>query len=120
MNFTSFLLVGAGGAIGSMLRYGIAFTIVNKLFPYHTFIVNMFGSLLIGIFLGLLLKNSITNEGLKFLATGICGGFTTFSAFSLEGFELLQQQRYSTFLLYFLLTIILGLAATWFGYTITK
>ncbi len=93
---------------------------VNKIFPYHTFIVNIIGSFIIGALFGLLLKNSITNEGWKFLATGICGGFTTFSAFSLEGFELLQQQRYSIFILYFLLSIIIGLAATLLGYTITK
>jgi len=120
MNAISFLLVGAGGAIGSMLRYGVAFLPVNKLFPYHTFIVNILGSFLIGCLLGLLLKNSITNDGWKFLATGICGGFTTFSALSLEGFELLQQQRYTIFILYFLLSIILGLAATFFGYLLTK
>ena len=120
MNFVSFLLVGAGGAIGSMLRYGVAQMPANRLFPYHTFIVNMVGSFIIGALLGLLLKNSITNDNWKFLASGLCGGFTTFSAFSLEGFELLQQQRYSVFLLYFLLSIIIGLAATWFGYTLTK
>ncbi|MDB5198225.1 MAG: protein CrcB [Chitinophagaceae bacterium] len=120
MNFISFLLVGAGGAIGSMLRYGVALAPVNKFFPYHTFIVNIIGSFLIGALMGLLLKNNITNDGWKFLATGVCGGFTTFSAFSLEGFELLQQQRYSVFLLYFLLSIVIGLAATGFGYTLTK
>ena len=120
MNFITFLLVGAGGAIGSMLRYGVALMPVNKLFPYHTFIVNIVGSFIIGTLLGLLLKGSLTNDGWKFLASGVCGGFTTFSAFSLEGFELLQQQRYSVFLLYFLLSLILGLSATWFGYTLTK
>ncbi len=120
MNFVSFLLVGAGGAIGTMLRYGVAQVSANKLYPYHTFIVNIIGSFIIGILLGLLLKDSITNNGWKFLATGVCGGFTTFSAFSLEGFQLLQQQRYSVFLLYFLLSLILGLLATWFGYTLTK
>ncbi len=120
MNFVAFLLVGAGGAIGSMLRYSVALMPVNKLFPFHTFIVNIIGSFIIGALLGLLLKNSITNDNWKFLASGLCGGFTTFSAFSLEGFELLQQQRYSIFLLYFLLSIIIGLLATWFGYTLTK
>ena len=120
MNFNSFLLVGVGGAIGSMLRYAVALININNLFPYHTLIVNVIGSFLIGIFLGLLSKNTITNDGWKLLATGLCGGFTTFSAFSLEGFELLQQKRYETFLLYFLLTIIFGLAATWLGYTLTK
>lgn len=120
MNFTSFLLVGAGGAVGSMLRYAFALMITNKLFPYTTFIVNIIGSLLIGILLGLLLKNSITNYGWKFLATGLCGGFTTFSALSLEGVEMLQQQRYLIFGMYFLLSIVLGLAAAYTGYSITK
>ena len=120
MNFVSFLLVGIGGAIGSMMRYGVSLLPVNKFFPFHTFIVNITGSFIIGTLLGLLLKNSITNDNWKFLASGLCGGFTTFSAFSLEGFELLQQQRYSIFLLYFLLSLILGLTATWFGYTLTK
>lgn len=120
MNVISFLLVGAGGAIGSMLRYGVALLPINKSFPYHTFIVNIVGSVFIGALLGLLLKNTITNEGWKFLATGICGGFTTFSAFSLEGVELLQQHRYVVFILYFMLSIIFGLAATLLGYTLTK
>jgi CrcB protein len=120
MNFNSFLLVGAGGAIGSMLRYAASLIITNKLFPYATLLVNILGSLLIGIFLGLLLKNSISNYSWKFWATGICGGFTTFSALSLEGIELLQQQRYFIFLLYFLLSIILGLAAAYAGYNLTK
>ncbi len=93
MNFVSFLLVGAGGAAGSMLRYAITFIPVNKFFPYHTFIVNIVGSFFIGALLGLFLKNNITNTDWKILATGVCGGFTTFSAFSLEGFELIQQQR---------------------------
>jgi CrcB protein len=120
MNAISFLLVGAGGAIGSMLRYGVALAPVNKNFPWHTFIVNVTGSFVIGALMGWLLKNSISNDGWKFLATGICGGFTTFSALSLEGVELLQQQRYLVFILYFILSIGIGLAATLLGYTITK
>ena len=120
MNFVSFLLVGAGGAFGSMLRYGVALFPFNKFFPYHTFLVNIIGSFFIGALMGLLLKNAITNDSWKFLATGVCGGFTTFSAFSLEGFEMLQQQRYLVFLVYFLLSILFGLAATLLGYTLAK
>lgn len=120
MNMISFLLVGAGGALGSMMRYGVSLIPATKFFPYHTFIVNIIGSFVIGALMGLLLKNSISNEGWKFLATGVCGGFTTFSAFSLEGVELLQQQRYGIFLLYFSLSIVTGLAATFGGYTLTK
>ncbi len=120
MNFNSFLLIGAGGALGSMLRYVVALIITNKFFPYTTFIVNILGSLLIGILLGLLLKNSISNYGWKFLATGFCGGFTTFSALSLEGFELLQQQRYLIYFLYIFLTITIGLASTYLGFIFSK
>ncbi len=120
MNFVSFLLVGAGGALGSMLRYGFAFVPVNKNFPYHTFTANIIGSFFIGFLFGFFLKNNLTNESWKFLAIGVCGGFTTFSAFSLEGFQLIQQQRYIIFLLYFLLSIVMGLAATLLGYALTK
>lgn len=120
MNFNSFLLVGAGGALGSMLRYALALIITNKYFPYSTFIVNILGSFLIGILLGLFLKNSISNYGWKFFATGLCGGFTTFSAFSLDAIELLQQQRFFIFFLYFFITIAFGLAATYLGFTFSK
>lgn len=120
MNFTSFFLVGAGGALGSMLRYGVALSPINKFFPFHTFIVNILGSFFIGALMGLLLKNAITNDGWKFLATGLCGGFTTFSALSLEGMELLQQHRYGIFAMYFILSIVIGLAAALLGYALTK
>lgn len=120
MDMKSFLLVGAGGAIGSMLRYAAALPNINKVFPYTTFIINILGSLLIGIFFGLLVKNNLSNYGWRFLATGICGGFTTFSAFSLEGLELLQQKQYVIFFMYFLLSIIIGVAAAFAGYSFTK
>lgn len=120
MNFLSFLLVGAGGAIGSMMRYGVTFIPVNKNFPYHTFAVNIIGSFFIGILFGFFLKTNFTNESWKFLAIGACGGFTTFSAFSLDGFQFIQQQRYTIFLLYFSLSIVMGLGATLLGYALTK
>ena len=93
----NFLLVGAGGALGSMLRYAISLLIGARAFPFATLTVNIAGSLLIGILLGLSVKNSISDFGWKLLAVGICGGFTTFSALSLEGFKLLQQHRYLFF-----------------------
>lgn len=117
---SNFLLVGAGGAIGSMLRYAISLLIGVKIFPYATLTVNVAGSLLIGIFLGLSLKNDISDYGWKFLAVGICGGFTTFSALSLESFRLLQQQRYSVFLLYIVVSITAGILSTFAGYTLSK
>ncbi len=116
----NFLLVGAGGAIGSMLRYAVSVIIGTRIFPLATLTVNVAGSLLIGILLGLSMKSNITEHGWKFLAVGICGGFTTFSAFSLEGFKLLQQQRYSIFLLYTGISIVAGIFATYAGYILSK
>jgi CrcB protein len=120
MLIKNLLLVGAGGAIGSVLRYVTSLVTTSKNFLLATFIVNIAGSFFIGILLALSMKNNISNEGWKFLAVGICGGFTTFSALSLEGFQLLQQQRYLVFLLYFVISIAGGLAATYAGYYFTQ
>ncbi|MBA2563790.1 MAG: fluoride efflux transporter CrcB [Chitinophagaceae bacterium] len=120
MLIKSFLLVAAGGAIGAVLRYATSLVAISKAFPLATFIVNIAGSFLIGILLALSLRNNISAGGWKFLAVGICGGFTTFSALSLEGFQLLQQQRYLVFLLYFVMSIAGGLAATYAGYYFTQ
>ena len=120
MNLNSLLLVGAGGALGSMLRFALAMIPLNKNFPYVTFAINITGSFIIGLLFGLLVKNNISNYWWKFLAPGFCGGFTTFSAFSLEGMQLLQQQRYFSFGLYFLLSIAAGVFAAYLGYTLTK
>ncbi len=114
----NFLLVGLGGMLGSMLRYAAALLVKNSApgFPYATFAVNITGSFVIGLIAGLALKeNQISWDWKLFLSTGICGGFTTFSALSLEGVALLQQQRYGVFAVYFTASILLGLAAAWVG-----
>lgn len=116
----NFILVGAGGAAGSMLRYAASLLIGSRLFPFATLTVNITGSFIIGALLGLSLKNTVPDATWKFVAVGICGGFTTFSAFSLESFRFLQQERYFTFLLYIVVSITLGLAATFAGYLFTK
>ncbi len=120
MIINNFLLVGAGGAIGSKLRYATSMATDSKNFPLATFIVNMAGSFFIGILLALSLRDNISNYGWKFLAIGICGGFTTFSAFSPEGLQLLQLEQYFVFLLYFAVSIAGGLAATYAGYFLTQ
>ena len=116
----NFLLVGAGGAIGSMLRYGIALLIGARSFPIATLTVNILGCFIIGFLFGLGLKHNVSNYTWKFLGVGICGGFTTFSAFSLEGMEFLQQGRSHSFLLYYLLSVCFGLLSTYLGYVVTK
>lgn len=117
----SFLLVGLGGMIGSMLRYLFALLIKPQSFPYATLSVNIIGSLLIGVIMGVVLKNESLNQNWKlFLATGLCGGFTTFSAFSLECVQFLEQQRYTAMFGYIGLSIVLGLAATFAGIQLTR
>ena len=90
-----------GGAIGSGLRFLInrSIPIQTASFPWSTFLVNFTGSLAIGMLAGLLEKKSMDTETIRwFWMAGICGGFTTFSAFSLETLQLLQQQRWNLLL----------------------
>lgn len=113
----NFLLVGLGGALGSMLRYAAYLLITVKHFPFGTFLVNIIGSFIIGIVLALSLKDeSFLNNWKVFLATGICGGFTTFSSFSAENVALLQNGKFGIALLYITLSIVLGIAAAWLGF----
>ncbi len=114
-----FLYVAAGGALGSCLRYLIYLFSKSNSFPYATLLVNITGSLLIGILFALNLKNDFFSKEINlFLMTGICGGFTTFSAFSLENLRMLQEGKFGLFIFYITLTIVGGLLATWLGYKI--
>jgi len=115
------LLVGLGGGLGSMLRYGSNLLINTKLFPYTTLTVNILGSFIIGIVFGMSIKEEgLSNNWKLFLATGICGGFTTFSAFSLENMGLMQSGKLGIALTYIGLSIVLGITATFLGYYLIK
>ena len=118
------LLVGLGGSIGSMVRYLVQKWLLpvsrNSGFPIGTLLVNIVGCLLIGILFGLSVKNSYSESKQVFLLAGLCGGFTTFSAFTLEGNELLNEDRFGFFLLYIAGSVIIGLSATWLGFKITR
>jgi fluoride exporter len=120
----NFLLVGLGGAAGSMLRYFCLKWIGpfnSQSFPLGTLTVNCVGCLLIGVFFGIATKNSSFSAEMQLLAmTGFCGGFTTFSAFTQDGLLLLQQQRITIFFLYFAASVILGLGATILGYLASR
>ena len=115
--------VFVGGGIGSALRYLInksSFIMPNS-FPYSTFITNIIGCFILGLTVGYFLKNNNQNSLMfTFLTIGICGGFTTFSTFSSEGLTLINNGNYSTFLIYTLVSIILGLLAVYFGAIIYK
>ena len=111
------LLVGLGGSIGSMIRYAVFLLIRSRSFPYATLSVNIIGSFIIGLVFALSIKEAgLSSNWRLFLATGICGGFTTFSAFSLENMELMQGGRTGLAITYIALSIVLGIAATFAGY----
>lgn len=115
------LYVGLGGCIGSVLRYLAGIVIKSPTFPWATLTVNVAGSFAIALVLGAALKSeSFDAHWRVLLATGICGGFTTFSAFSAECIILLQQQRTGAFLLYTTLTLLAGLGATYLGLCLMK
>jgi CrcB protein len=118
------LMVGLGGGFGSILRFAI-----QKLLPPHslatfptgTFLINITGCFFIGLFWGLFARSVNWNEEMKlFLMTGFCGGFTTFSAFTLEGIGLLKENKTGLFLVYIGGSVILGLLATYLGIRLTK
>lgn len=113
------LMIALGGGLGSVARYlcqrGMLLVLPGS-FPVGTFVVNILGCLLIGIFWAVLGRSNDYAESTKlFLMTGICGGFTTFSAFTLEGVGLIREQKTGLFFLYTGLSVITGLLATWAG-----
>jgi CrcB protein len=124
INLSTTLYVALGGATGSVLRYLVGLWLPaqnNRIFPWATFTINLAGSLLIGLVLGHLAKQSTPPPHWQaLLVTGFCGGFTTLSAMSNEGYLLLRHQQYTTFFLYFAATIGLSLLATALGYLLSK
>lgn len=118
------LIVGAGGFIGSSLRYlsQILFEkIAGTSFPYGTLFVNIAGSFFIGILFALSEKgNYLTVEWRLFLAVGICGGFTTFSTFALDNVNLLNDQSTPFFLMNVFGSIALAIVAVYLGIISTR
>ena len=120
----NFLIVGLGGAVGSMLRYGVQKFFhmqCTATFPTGTLLVNIAGCFLIGILWGLVSRSLTWNEEMKLLLmTGFCGGFTTFSAVTLEGIGLLKENRTLLFIIYLTASVVGGLLATFIGIRIAK
>ena len=115
---TNLLLVGLGGAAGSMLRY-LCQRALNFGFPYGTLLVNVLGCLLIGLLWGFFYRQDAEHKRLL-LMTGLCGGFTTFSSFTAEGVQMLTTDRWLSFALYTAGSVAAGLVATYFGYKLTS
>ena len=94
------LLVGAGGALGAMGRYGLSLLPWRGEFPLLTLLTNLLGAVLIGFIAGLAGRGRLNPSAALFWKTGVCGGFTTFSAFSRETLALLERGKYATGALY--------------------
>lgn len=113
---TKYLSIGAGAAIGALLRFLLSIGVITLQLPFYssTLLVNMAGALLIGFFVAKNLKPSVY----AFLITGFLGSFTTFSMLSYEHYLLLSYGEIVPFLIYLALNLFLGLAAVFLGFTL--
>ena len=122
--FRLILIVGAGGFLGTVSRFLATSLIQNHLlstFPYGTFLVNIIGCFLIGLFYGISDRGNLLSSDLRmFLTVGFCGGFTTFSTFANENLALLRDGNFLLFALYTTLSVLLGLTATFLGNLMVK
>ncbi len=113
MNGSLILAVAAGGALGSVARYLVGIASIKAFglaFPWGTLIVNVLGSFLIGAFVELFaLKADLPQEMRVFLTVGICGGFTTFSTFSLDAWVLMQRGEWGPAAAYVLGSVVLSI-----------
>lgn len=118
------LIVGLGGALGSILRYSCQRFlpgITGTGFPFNTLMVNLAGCFLIGLLFGWSVRTVGEAEDLKLLAiTGFCGGFTTFSAFSIETLQLIKADKWVWAIGYIALSVVIGILLTFLGYKITQ
>jgi len=117
------LLVFLGGGLGSVLRYWMSLKLNNieNAIPYGTLLANVLGSLIIGIIFGYSAKSGLLNENHSLLlATGFCGGFTTFSTFAYENHIYLKGGDYFGFLPYLIVTFILAISAVFLGMYVSK
>jgi CrcB protein len=120
----TFIWVAIGGALGSAARYGVNIwsgRLFGADFPWHTFIVNVAGCFAMGVLVELMaLKLNVGNDARAFLTTGILGGFTTFSAFSLDFALLVERKTYGAALAYGAGTVALSLIAVFAGLSLVR
>jgi CrcB protein len=114
-----YLLVGIGGALGAMARYGVGTAIAAPAngFPAATFLINVVGSLAMGVLVGTLAKTTpqFANEIRLFVAVGIFGGFTTFSSFSLDAISMIERGDFVLATAYIVGSVLLSLAGLYVG-----
>ena len=111
MKLTSFLAVAAGGAVGAVLRYLISLIPFRGDLPAATLLTNLIGAVAIGFIAGFAAWGRGGKNLILFFKTGVCGGFTTFSTFSLETAQLIKSGSIGVAVLYVVLSILLGVTA---------
>lgn len=115
--------IGVGSFIGGIFRYLLSQFVQARFlstFPFGTLTVNIIGCFLIGLFFGFSERGNFTQEWRIFLATGLIGGFTTFSAFSIETVNMLRDGQFWYAAAYIISSVVVGLIATMLGITIIK
>lgn len=118
-----FLIVAAGGAIGSVARYcisGLDYRYSHGVFPFATLVVNLSGSFLIGLFWGAFERLPVSPSIRIFLFVGILGGYTTFSTLALETLNLLRDNEYRIAFLSLILSNFLGLVLVFTGFMLSR
>ncbi len=115
MALIKILMVAAGGAAGAVGRYILSLIPIKTVFPVITLITNLLGALLIGFVVGCSQARGMNENWLLFWKTGVCGGFTTFSAFSLEALNLFQKNSYIIGAVYVLLSVVLCISGVMLG-----
>ncbi|MBE9489035.1 MAG: fluoride efflux transporter CrcB [Bacteroidetes bacterium] len=117
------ILVFIGGGFGSVMRYiiGKHLNSTETGIPWGTFAANIIGSFIIGIILGLALKqNTLSNNTVLFIAVGFCGGFTTFSTFAYENHIFLKSGDFTSFAVYTIASFVVGFLAVFLGLYLVK
>ncbi len=114
------LIVAMGGAVGAAARYAISTIPFKMTFPIGTLITNFIGAFLIGLVVGLAEGKRLTDNSVLFFKTGVCGGFTTFSTFSLEAVTLFENNNIAIVIAYAAASVVLCMLGVVIGRSLVR